>query len=63
MGIPGEMEARGVVNKGAVLALARRHIEALEKSMMSLEGGKEILMGKRQRLEGVLVKLGAEIMH
>jgi hypothetical protein len=43
-----------VVSKGAVLALARRHIEALEKREMSLEGEKEILMEKIQRLERVL---------
>lgn len=43
-----------MVSKGAVLALARRHIEALEKREMSLEGEKEILMEKIQRLERVL---------
>jgi hypothetical protein len=57
-GSPGK-----VVSKGAVLALARRHIEALEKRVMSHEGEREILMEKIQRLERVLVKLGVEIMQ
>jgi hypothetical protein len=35
-----------VVSKGAVLALTRRHIEALEKSVMSLVNEREILMEK-----------------
>jgi carbamoylphosphate synthase large subunit len=52
-GSPGK-----VVSKGAVLALARRHIEALEKREMSLEVEKEILMEKTQRLERVLARLG-----
>lgn len=52
-----------VVSKGAVLALARRHIKALEERGTSLEGEKEILMEKIQRLERVLVKLGVEIME
>jgi chaperonin cofactor prefoldin len=52
-----------VVSKGAVLALARRHIEALEKSVMSLKDQREILMEKIQRLERVLVKLRVEIMQ
>jgi hypothetical protein len=43
-----------------VLALARRHIEALEKREMSLEGEKEILMEKTKRLERVLAVLLAE---
>jgi len=52
-----------VVSKGAVLALARRHIEALEKREMSLEGEKEILIEEIQRLERVLVTLGVDIMR
>jgi hypothetical protein len=52
-----------VVSKGAVLALARRHIEALEKREMSLEGEKEILMEEIQRLGRVLVRLGVDIMQ
>jgi hypothetical protein len=52
-----------VVSKGAVLALARRHIEALEKREMSLEGEKEILVEKMQRLERVLATLGVDIMQ
>jgi hypothetical protein len=56
-GSPGK-----VVSKGAVLALARRHIVALEKREMSLESERELLMEKIQRLERVLVKLGVEIM-
>jgi hypothetical protein len=35
-----------VVSKGVVLALVRRHIKALEKREISLEGEKEILMEK-----------------
>jgi hypothetical protein len=50
-----------VVSKGVVLALARRHIKALEKREMSLEGEKEILMEKIQRLERVLARLGVDI--
>jgi hypothetical protein len=57
-GSPGK-----VVSKGAVLALARRHIEALEKREMSLEGEKEILMEKIQRLERVLEMLGVVVMQ
>ena len=52
-----------MVSKGAVLALARRHIEALEKREMSLEGEKEILIEEIQRLERVLVTLGVDIMR
>ena len=33
-----------MISKGAVLALAKRHIEALEKREMSLEGEIEILI-------------------
>jgi hypothetical protein len=57
-GSPGK-----VVSKGAVLALARRHIEASEKREMSLEGEKEILMEKIQRLETVLARLGVDIVQ
>jgi hypothetical protein len=52
-----------VVSKGAVLALARRYIEALEERKMSLEGEKGVLMEKIQRLERVLAKWGFEIMQ
>jgi hypothetical protein len=52
-----------VVSKGAVLALARRHIEALKEREMSLQGEKEILMEEIQRLETVLVKLGVDILR
>jgi hypothetical protein len=51
------------VSKGTVLALARRHIEALEKRETSLEGERDILMGEIQRLEGVLVRLGVDILQ
>jgi hypothetical protein len=44
-----------MVSKETVLALARRHIEALEKRETSLEGEREILMEEVQRLEGVSV--------
>jgi len=40
------------VSKGAVLALAKRYIEVLEKSKMNLEGDKEMLMGEIRRLRG-----------
>jgi len=59
----GEGSPEKVVSKGAVLALARRHIEALEKREMSLEGEKEILIEEIQRLERVLVTLGVDIMR
>jgi hypothetical protein len=36
----------------------RRYIEALEKREISLEGKKEILIEKIQRLERVLARLG-----
>ena len=57
-GSPGK-----VVSKGAVLALARRRIEALEKREVSLEGEKEILMEKILRLETVLARLRDDIMR
>jgi hypothetical protein len=57
-GSPGK-----VVSKGAVLALARRPIEALEKREKSLEGEKEILMEKIQRLERGLARLGVDIIQ
>jgi hypothetical protein len=57
----GDGSPEKVVSKGVVLALARRHIEALEKREMSLEGEKEILMEKIQRLERVLARLGVDI--
>jgi len=44
-----------------VLALARRHIEALEKRKMSLEGENEILTEEIQRLERVSMRLGFDI--
>jgi len=47
-----------VVNKGVVLTLARRHIEALEERGMSIKGEKEILREEIQRLGRVLVRLG-----
>jgi hypothetical protein len=50
-GYTGRWKSGKVVSKGAVLALARRHIEAFEKREMSLEGEKGILMEKIQRLE------------
>ncbi|KAG4440121.1 hypothetical protein IFR05_004379, partial [Cadophora sp. M221] len=56
-GSPGK-----VVSKGAVLALARRHIEALEKREMSFEGKKETLIEKIQWLDRVLATLGVDIM-
>ena len=52
-----------MISKGAVLALAKRHIEALEKREVSLEGEKEILMEKILRLETVLARLRDDIMR
>jgi hypothetical protein len=46
-GSPGK-----AVSKGAVLALAKRYIEALEKSKMNLEGDKAMLIGEIRRLRG-----------
>jgi hypothetical protein len=43
---------RKAVSKGAVLALAKRYIKALEKSKINLEGNKEVLIGKIRRLRG-----------
>jgi hypothetical protein len=51
-----------VVSKGAVLALARRHIKALEKRGVSLKGEKEILIEKTQWLERVLARLGVDVI-
>jgi len=59
----GDVSPGKVVSKGALLALGRRHIKALEKKEISLEGKKEILMEKIQRLERVLAGLGVDIMQ
>ena len=52
-----------MANKGAVLTLARRHIEALEERGMSIKGEKEILREEIQRLGRVPVRLGVDIMR
>ncbi|KAH6667371.1 hypothetical protein B0J14DRAFT_602074 [Halenospora varia] len=51
-GVPGK-----AVSKGAVLFLAKRYIEALEKSKMNLEGDKEMLIGEIRRLQRELARL------
>jgi hypothetical protein len=43
-----------------VLALARKHIKALKKREISLEGEKEILIKKTKRLKRVLAVLLTE---
>jgi hypothetical protein len=40
-----------------VLVLAKRYIEALEKSKINLKGDKEILIGKIRRLRRELARL------
>jgi hypothetical protein len=59
MGTLREMEVRGrwLVREHCWL-WERRYIEALEKREISLEGKKEILIEKIQRLERVLARLG-----
>jgi hypothetical protein len=49
-------------NKFEWSEVLKRHIEALEKREMSLEGEKEISMERIQRLERVLARLRVDII-